>query len=560
MNATLQLPTGLQLASGETLSKTISNIVPGAESTVSWQVQPNGAATGILTYSVSAGASNAGFSGKSVQRDIEVPAPATLVLKGKDAAGIKYRMVSFPLDTSNVTANQLLGLSDSDYEIVKYDPSVNAGVSPYSTVRLTTGGIKPGVGYWIYSRLNVDKSLALDTSVAKPLSGQVQPLDTSVSQPSPEFARGWGIIGNPYIYGIRFSEINLIDKTAKSSLSVSDAADPANGWISSAVWKWDTSDPDSTNWHYVLLDNLGFTMNPYDAYWVYIRKANLTFAFPGVDVAGASVTRAANVLGARTLLGQGKQNNWRLQLTAKSASGVDTATYIGVAPKATDNLDNYKYEKPPVVDSRLSVELVNPNYDGGKSRYAQDLRSPSLTKKSWNLVVRSGKPNEDVTLSWADIAASVPRDYTLTLVDNASNNRTIMRTRASVTVNTGTDATRNLTIEATPTRGAGRVRITTFDVVDSTTRAAGVPASVTIQYATSQAAETRIVIRDSRGRTIRTLISNTRAADAGTGSVVWDMKNGQGSGVAAGLYNVEVLAVGTDGQTDRQVRPYVVTR
>ncbi len=550
---TLQLPAGLELAPGETLTKTIDNVASGAESSITWQVRANGAASGRLTYSVSAGAASVGAAGKVVQRTIEVPAPATLLLKGKDAAGIKYRMVSFPLLTSSVNANELLGLSDSDYEIVKYDPTVSAGTSPYSTVRLTKGGLKPGYGYWIYSRLNVDKSIPINTTIAKPIDNQIQP---NTGGATADFTSGWQIIGNPYVYGIRFSEQTIKD-TAGTSLSAADAADPVNGWISQAIWRWDTSDPDSRNWRYVLVDSIGFTMDPYDAYWMFVRKPSITVTFTGVDTPGTVVTRAAS---GSNLVGQNRRDNWRLRLTAKSSSGLDTETFVGVAPKASDHLDGYKYEKPPVLDNRLEMSIVNQNYDSGRSRFAQDLRSPSLTRKTWNLMIRSSKPNEDVAVSWASLASSVPQDYQLTLVDDATNSRTPLRTRASVTVNTGGSGVKTLTLEASPTRGAGRVRITNFEIVEGNSRAAGVASAVTINYNTTQASETRIVIRDRSGRAIRTLVSNTRAAEAGNGSVVWDMKNGQGTGVAAGLYNVEVLAVGEDGQTDRQVRPYVVTR
>ena len=566
VTATLQLPSGLELVAGETLSKQVANIPAGAEQAINWRVRANGSATGKLNFSVSAGASLLGSGGsKTVQNTVEVPAPASFLLKGKNATGINYTMISFPLDTSAISLEKLLEqqLETSQYDIVKYDPSVSPAASPYTTVKTIVGGIEPGKGYWIYSRLGTDKLVSINTGIngAKVIAEQVQPGAKTVQV---NFPRGWNIIGDPYIYGIKFSDIQIFDNSTQLLLGVVDAADSVNGLISPAIWRYDTSDPDSRNWHYVLQDNLGFTMNPFEAFWVFMRKSSLTFVFNGVDAPGAAVTRAAGNTSASNsasnVHGRAQRDNWRLRLSAKGISGLDTDNFIGVAPRATDNLDGYKYEKPPVIGNRLSLELVNQNYDGGRSRYAQDLRSPSLSKKSWDLVVRSGAANEDVTLSWAELASSVPRDYQLSLIDTASNTRTPMRTRSTYTVNTGSAGFRTLTIEAVPTHGAGKVRITSVDVIEGNSRAAGGSSAVTINYTATQATETRILIRDRNGRAIRTLNSGTRATDNGSGSMVWDMKNGQGNGVAAGLYNIEVLAIGEDGQTARQTRIYTVTR
>ena len=555
VSVSLTLPTGLELADGS-LTQNIADIAAGGESSVTWNVRANGAASGKLNYTVSAGAALIGA--KTVTRSLEVPAPAKFILKGKDTAGIKYRMISFPLDTATATGNALIGLGDSDYDIVRYDPLAPNTVNPYKSVKQSTGEILPGYGYWIYSRLNVDATISINTTLFKPLDQQVQP--TAVTLTTKPLPRGWFIVGNPYVYGIKFSELSIYDDASKRVLSVSDAADPANGWILPVAYRWDTSDPDSRNWRYVLQDNLGFTIQPYDAYWINLRKSNLQIIFPGADVPGGAVTRAAiSGNGPGSALGLARRDNWRLRLQARSQTGLDTDNYIGVAPRATDGLDVFKYDKPPTLGNRLTLDLVMPKLNEG-GRYAQDLRSPLLGAKTWNLVVRSGAANEDVTVTWPEIAAAVPRDYMLTLVDPVTNARIPMRSRASYVVNTGASSTRELIVEATPTRGAGRVKITSLDVSSNLTRATGAAPTVLINYSTSQATEMRILVRDRSGRTIRTLTSTTRAAEAGSGSVVWDLRNGQGAGVPSGVYSVEVVAVGQDGQTDRQVRPYVLTR
>jgi len=289
-----------------------------------------------------------------------------------------------------------------------------------------------------------------------------------------------------------------------------------------------------------------------------VKKSNLQFVFPPADTPGGSVTKGALLgVGLGTRQGRATATNWRMRLTAKGATSSDMTTFIGVAPRATDGPDNYKYDKPPILNHLVSLDIIR---DGG--RYAQDLRSPSTSRKTWDLVVRSPKPNEDVTVSWPDIAASVPRSYQLTLVDRDGSARRNMRTASSYVVNTGGSATRSLQSVAEPSRNASRMQITAFDVVPNNNGRAVAATSVAIHYGFSDAAEARIQIRDGRGRTIRTLTATTRAAegDPNSGTAVWDLKDDKGASLTSGVYNIELMALSQDGNRTRQLRPYLLTR
>ena len=242
---------------------------------------------------------------------------------------------------------------------------------------------------------------------------------------------------------------------------------------------------------------------------------------------------------------------------------MDGLTYVGVAPKATDQADSFKYSKPPMLNNSISLDIVHEDWNTANGRYAQDLRAPGPAIKTWDLTLTSPKPNEEVTITWPDIAASVPRNYKLTLVDRDTNDRRDLRGTSSYVVSTGAAATRHFQIVAQPTTRKGMVAITSFDVVSNSSKAVGeVTKSVAIHYALSDSAETRVTIRDGRGRTVRTLNAPTRAASDGSnvGDTVWDIKDQQGVALPSGLYNVELTALGTDGQRSRQVKPFVIAR
>ena len=305
VSLSLDLPTGLQLATGETATKTIGSIAPGQEGGVSWMVQSNGAATGTLRFTVTA-AANVG-SGKVVQRDIIVPSAPAIDLKGNANTKGLYQMISFPLDFHGTAPSAAL-FPGQDPNIVAPDlAQFDATTGKYQTVSTFV----PGMAYWIRSRIAQDTHILLDPTAYPPLNNQVQPTSNAYKM---VYNRGWNQVGNPYVYPINFSEIQIFDPDTLSVSSVADASVPTNQLVLPAVYVFDTSDPDPTNWHYTLLDSIGFTMQPYVGYWIYVEKANLQFLYPGVDIPGVSVGRAA-------LLGVGFKNKTARGKRGKTGPG-----------------------------------------------------------------------------------------------------------------------------------------------------------------------------------------------------------------------------------------------
>jgi hypothetical protein len=571
----LDLPKGLTTTDPNPFQ--LSGLPAGGDGTISWNVRvkdgtdpsltPEQRAAEIrelaealrngrsLTYRVTA-TPRIG-SAKVVERAIEVPAPSSFNLIGSNTARGLFQMVSFPLTFGNALPSQILGLSDNppDFDLVRY----NSTAGFYEPVNTFT----PGQAYWIRSRLPADTPITLDISKYPPLPSQVQPGNNNFTV---TYNRGWNQVGNPYLYGIRFSDIQVYDPETLTILDAATAASPLYNWILPAVYYYDTSDlQNPQNWSYVLQDQLGFTMLPYGGYWVLVRRPALQFIFNGVDSPGAQVTsRSTTVVknGPGAGLGRGTNDNWRLRLKAQSDVSADGATYIGVAPKATDNLDAYKYDKPPTIGNQVSLEILG-NWQGGSGRYGQDLRSPTMTKKTWELLVRTPKPNQQATISWPEINASVPRGYQLTLIDPDTNTRRNLRTSNAYVVTTGADATRKFQIVAEPTRSASRARIATFEVVPNGGGAGRAVRSVTINYTFTQEAQAQIVIRGTGGRAVRTLVSNSRAADNGdgvSGSAIWDLKDQKGVQLPSGVYNVELLMQDGAGGRMRQTRPFLLTR
>lgn len=569
VNLSIDLPAGLALAKGDTVTKTIPSIAAGTEGNAAWNVVADGTRVGNLTYTVTASA-NLG-TGKVVQRSIYVPTNPAVDLRGNAVAKGLYQMVSFPLDFQGDPLTTVLfpaETANGNADLVRPDVArYNPATGKYETV--TT--FQLGQAYWIRSRLATDSHIVLNNKYL-PLANQVQP---SASAYRANYTQGWNQIGNPYLYPINFSEVEIFDPTTLAIVPIAEASNSTNQLVSPAVYEYDTSDPSPANWHYVLEPSIGFQMQPFTGYWVFVNRPNLQFLYPGVDEPGVVASRAA-VMGVgfskrlksvvkAEVLGKGTSDNWRLKVSARSASGYDPDTFIGVAPKATDGNDVYKYAKPPQMNKTLTMDIVHDDWVKG-GRYAHDLRSAILTAKTWNMVVHSDKPNESVTVTWPGISRDVPRNYRLTLIDSQTNQQVNMRNSASHVVSTGVDSTRSLQIVAEPASRHDAVQIMEFEVLNnggSSRAVAGASAqSANIHYSVSGDAEAQIVIRNPRGQVIRTLSNVTSRAAGGvsTGTALWDLKTQQGVTVATGQYQIELNVKSSTGRSARRVTPFMITR
>jgi hypothetical protein len=544
----INLPSSLTLDAGtanNTASKQITTLPSEAEQAVSWAVDTVGSVSGPESFNVSASPTLG--RAKQIERTLQVPFLPTVNL----AQGLQ--MVSFPYTFSGANPAADLGVPASTLT-----PGLQTWDSVNGSYKVATT-ILPGVGYWLNSSVAQTAKLASYAPLTLPTSSGNQ-----FTQSYPPGVDGWNQIGNPYVYNIQFSDIQILNTQTLETVTTDVASDSSHQWISQGLYAYDP-----TTESYTLETNIGFTMVPGQGYWMQVLSPNLQFIFPVINAVGASVTRAvtraATTSTSTTTLGRDTTNNWRLQVSAKGAKTADSS-YIGVAPTAVDGPDVFKYQKPPVLNNHVELNITHTDWGTTRAAtpYAQDLRSPSVAIKTWNMTVVAAQASEPVTITWPSLSTSVPRAYELTLIDTAGNKRISMRNTSSYVVTTGKSLTRNIQIVAEPTRAATRLQITSFTVVPNGIRpGTRAPASVQINYTLSQTADAQIVVRDSLGRNLRTLNTTTRAAGTGgqpAGSAVWDFRNQKGVALSTGLYSVEIDAMTSDGQKSRMTVPYLLAR
>lgn len=507
----ISLPTGLALASGESTSKTIPTILPGEVATVTWRVRPTGGRSGELTYRVFSTVSPGNLS-KSVSRSVIVPMVATADLK------TGFQMVSLPFTFDNADPAVVLGLDAGEFTLLRWDPAQRR----YTLVN----SFRPGEGYWL--RVNSDQSLALNGAR---IAGDA--FGGTLRLPLP---RGWVQIGNPYPYPVPIGLIRLIDTTQGFAMSFAEAVQ--RGLVRSVLFYWDTTPPIGYK-SLSLYNDPSATMVPGRGYWIHVSSNNLEIIFPNVVQPGATISFPSR-LGAVPV-------RWQVQFAAQSGDKVDT-TIIGAASRAVDGDDIYDMPKPPApVEESVSAVLIAPH---GQA-LAQDIRTEGTRRQVWEMVVTAPRPQTGVVLRWSGLQ-SVPSSLRLKLVDTEAKATRDLRNTSSYTFTVGDSGSRRFQIVAEP-RGAAGLRITSLRV----TRTRG--GAVSISYALSDNASTKVRILSATGKAVQTLQAG-EATSRGVTNLTWNGRDGAGIAVPAGSYLVEITATSEDGQIARAVQPIVITR
>jgi hypothetical protein len=518
VRATISLPVGLELAAGETLTKTATGIGPGSSAEFTWDVRGNELASGRLTYGVSFSA-DPGGQGMAVTRDIEVPALPTQTFPGG------LQMVSFPYSFDDPTPNVALGLSSVSFDLLRW----NAALNFYEAV----SAIRAGEAYWLR------------------VSGQT-PVNLVGARPVPTGAafelklnRDWNQIGNPFLLPVSWSDIQVINTDVNDPdflrpLSVEEASSVQRQWISPVIYRYDLAEQ-----MYKFDQDFGTLLRPFTGYWVRALKPTITLVIPVPTGRAARISRGQSP--------RQSVNDWSLRIVARGQNSVDGWNFIGVSSSSSDGYDRRDYEKPPAIQGKVQLGFVRDTWGGRSGAYAQDIQSATGTIKRWKMSVSSPNPGEEVTLSWPEING-LPRGYELFVTDDATGHRYMMRQTSSLRVNTGQNGSRAFTITAEPTSRAGAFRIVNASVVPSRSRS-----SAAIAFTPTQDANFTIRILNGAGAPLRTLTSRSAAA-GNMVTINWDYRDGKGIALPAGSYTIEIRGTTPDGQSARAILPHIVTR
>ncbi len=460
------------------------------------------------------------------------------------------QMMSLPLRPLITDFAKALGITPSLALLAQYrqDLTTNDKYTRYPSL----GPYQPGYSLWGYF------------GAATPVSVQgTRTDDQSDISIAAEF--GWNQIANPYNVNINVTTDVTIITPGGDILPLADAV--TQGFVAAGVIAYsqasnsyiDLSNPAADSDTSVPLN----TLEPWKGYWIrIISTEGVTMTFSNPNSRAATQASKAAAKKSRSAV-QSDHNAWSLPLQIKGANGAASTAVLGQSSRGSENyvaaLD--VANPPPFSNSpQLSITFSHPEWDSGKAvgsgQYLSDIR-PSGSRSQWNLVVNTPDAAQSYTLSWNG-TAYLPRATRLVLTDPTTGRSYQMNNASGFSFTPGKgQSTRTFLIEAQP-HSIGRLTIRNVIAVQPLLTAGRAPASVSIAYELSEAADTLIEIRQG-GRIVRR-IAQGRAATTGLNQLVWDMRDDRGRTLAAGAYTLQISAKGSNGDVTRSIVPMLVSR
>ncbi len=249
------------------------------------------------------------------------------------AASTDYRLVSFPGGASVRVEKFLTGVQKTDWRIFKD----NGKVVPNNLVELSaTSLLSAGQGYWLVKK----GAFTLSTTATMP---QLSPDGTFAI----DVVSGWNIIGNPFDVPITWDAIKKLNQ------------------ISTNIWSY--------------LGTGGFqssaTLEAFKGFYFYngsgVTSLKIPYPFP-----------LLNVLPSPPLA-----VDWKLQLSLETEFNSDRENFIGVAPSATNGIDELNQPKPPISPDQAFLSLAHAPVDGQQRAYSSDFRPGMGDGQVWNFSV-----------------------------------------------------------------------------------------------------------------------------------------------------------------------------
>ncbi|MFQ5809772.1 MAG: carboxypeptidase regulatory-like domain-containing protein, partial [Armatimonadota bacterium] len=431
-------------------------------------------------------------------------------------------MTSVPYDLSGTPLATVLGIPPSEVMLAAYNPTTAAYILYPSP---PADAFHLGTGYWIY----LDALTDLTTSGPVATDPYRRPL-----------LAGWNLIGDPFRGTVDYSMVMVEDRTG-ALMSLSDAF--GAGILQSGLFTWMFGGYRTS-----------LILTPFTGYWV-LAFEQCTLVVP--RPVGTLAAPSSAGLASRAAAGQANvepfrrpRDGWSVRIAVTAGSAEDSDNYLGVGIDATDGYDrHYDVQEPPAPVSGTGVTAA---FTGvGDTALAADIRSSAGEAKDWSFVVHADEPDQEVRLTWPDLAA-MPRTYACTLVDVDGESRVSMRTQRGYTFSSGAGgAARRFLIEVRQ-GGAGGLAVTGFVVADGR-------GAKTLAYTLTREARVSVQVLNVAGRVVRGL-AQAQQRSAGQNELMWDLRSDNGTRVPDGFYVVRLVAKSADGGAFEATRMATVSR
>jgi len=384
--------------------------------------------------------------------------------------------------------------------------------------------ITRGLGYWLL--LEQETFVVVDSQA---------PSKAAFNVP---VARGWSMIGNPYLEPLAWA-LDQIQVQQDGVLKGTLAEASTRDLIQPFAWSWNPATQsyelvyDPARWGFA---DVKSTIDPWAGVWIKVKQPGVSLVFSGdaPTPPRATANRSAT------------PENWSVELGVTAGAARDEGNRFGVLSSEPGDL---AIEQPPRAvtgGGLVDWAFVSP-VTRSANLAAAFRREPVPDRATWEAVVTTDRPDTDVTIYWTGLDRSLPDGYRLWLVDQETGQRVLMNTRSHYTFRSGREGItqRHFTLEVAP-KGEKGVQITRLEA--QAARGAGVQVSYTL----TAPAQVRLSVSSLSGRTVVEL--PPVEAPAGLNTATWEGVDADGRRVPAGTYLIKVLASTEEGDVIQAVR------
>ncbi|MFH1449223.1 MAG: Ig-like domain-containing protein [bacterium] len=313
----------------------------------------------------------------------------------------KWAMISIPRNTPPVIVGSVFNQIDPNN--IKVYRWLESEEEDAITLKYRSAKeFYPGIGYWI--------KVSQDTPEIK---CQVEGNFVDLNLPYVvSLISGWNQIGNPFPYPVDWNKVQVVYEDNKLSLSQA----VKKGLLASLPWdSKDSFNPQAIS-----------VLKPWHGCWIK-AFSNCQIIIPN----SPATNLPPSPMSISSL--QGK-DNWQIQLIATSKEHKDSNNYLGINTASCNDYDHQDLNEPPLVSPYLSLYFPHYEWKTNPGIYAFDTREPFKNFQSWNFVVSTDMPNEEITLFWENID-SVPTKYKIILHDGEKE--IDLRTNKTLVFNSG---------------------------------------------------------------------------------------------------------------------------
>ncbi len=411
----------------------------------------------------------------------------TSTISNTIAAG--WNLMSIPVTAENNSAAAIIGDDIASFFLYGYS---NTGGY------LVANNLYPGSSYW----LGVESAFTLDVT-GTPVSS-----NDSVSLNS-----GWNLIAAPYVRSYLTNHIYF--KRGSTTMNGSNAV--TNGWIQNNYYGYNRS-----TGSYYSED----TLKQWNGYWFAALTDSVKMIFYHDSTSGSPLKK--NDLKEDI---ESTPEHWLASIKTEINGVIDPLLYFGADVDATDGFDAaFDIAKPPVSPAANSIQsyFEKTDWANGFNRYISDVKSSfNLPEpgKSWTFKFIS-KSEGTLSLSWNDIIQQVPEvtrnNYSFKLTGQGISGFINMLTQFNHVTNIQANTYYTFTINSTVTNVEdNNSQVYTFKLDQNYPNPFN--PSTNINFQIDKPSEVKIVVYNSLGEKVRTLLNEFKSA--GTYHVTFNASN-----------------------------------